>query len=1017
MAAAPEATATFFFSDIQGSTRLLETLGPRYAEVLEQHRQILRSEFAARGAEEVGTEGDSFFAVFADARQAIEAALAIQRALAATEWPGDEAVRVRIGVHTGQALQQSGDYVGLDVHRAARIMSAAHGGQIVMSGATRSAAGTLPPGVDVRDLGQHRLRDLSAPERLFQVVAEGLETTFPPIRSVDAIPNNLPSQATELIGRQAELAAIREALDAPTTRLVTLAGPGGVGKTRLAIQAAADRIHTFDDGAFFVELEESRDVASMVDAIVRAVGINVAPDADPEQAIVDHLQPRSALLVLDNFEQLMDAAEVVKHLLARCPRVKVLVTSREALRLRGERHVPVAPLSLPEASASIDAESALRSEAVRLFVARAQDASPGFRLTDADAGAVADVCARLDGLPLAIELAAASLRLFTPAELRDRLTGQLEAIPGGPRDLPARQRTLRSTIEWSHDLLDAEERRLFAVVSVFSSARVEAIQEVVGGIPGLASEHVLPTLTALLDKSLLRTESASTGQRITMLETIRRYAAERLATTPELAEAARRSHAEYYADLAADRGRGPGDGARGDAVEAELANAEIAWRFFVERADAGRLGVLMDGLWTLYEGRGWYHRAVGLAEDLLTVLRGPGRDREVGHSEVVLRLTLARGLLALRGYTPQVEQLYREAVEISGATDSSTAQLPVLRSLASFYLYSGQIDRTVDIGKRMLSLAASSGDARLELEGHMVAGPSTAFMGDLRGGLVHLRRVMELFDPEVHGSIPFRLGPSPGVAAPIVSAMLHWWVGEPTTARTLVRRATDMAERLDHPYSMAYAEFHAGVMDVWRRDYAGAQLRGRRVLDVSQARDYRVWVAVGMALDGLAGVELGDVDRGMARTEAGVAMYEGIQTPPVFWPVLMGLRANACQLAGRHEDALRHLDTALALEAEGSPLRVMFRALRAEVLLAMDQHANAISELHASAAEAEALRVPMLRVQTLTRIVEAGQDLDAGDAAEELSAVLSQLEERSDDDYTRATAALAAQSGAAARGA
>ncbi|HEX2194853.1 MAG TPA: adenylate/guanylate cyclase domain-containing protein [Candidatus Limnocylindria bacterium] len=1021
MQQSPAATVTFFFSDIQGSTRLLEALGAAYAEVLERHRRILRAEFATRGAVEVGTEGDSFFAVFADARSAVEAAVAIQRALATEDWSGGQPVRIRIGLHTGEAVLQGGDYVGLDVHRAARIMAAGHGGQIVISQATREAAGTLPMGVDVRDLGQHRLRDLSSHERLFQVVAEGLEAAFPPIRSVDAIPNNLPSQATELVGRQAELAAMREALDAPATRLVTLTGPGGVGKTRLAVQGAADRIHTFEDGAFFVDLAESRDVRSLLDAIVRAAGINVAAEANPRQAILDHLQSRAALLVLDNFEQVMHAAEVVSEILARCPRVKVLITSREALRLRGERHIPVAPLTLPAASPHLDAETAMRSDAVRLFVARAQEAAPGFRLTDDDAAAVADVCARLDGLPLAIELAAASLRLFTPAELRDRLSSQLEAIPGGPRDLPARQRTLRSTIEWSHELLTPEERRLFAVLSVFTSARVEAVQEVAARIPDLAQDDALGTLTALLDKSLIRREPVAGGLRFTMLETIRRYAAERLAEAPALAAAATLAHAEYYAELAASaRGARHGAGARAaiDRLAEELGNLDAAWRYFIGHGDIGRLNVLVEVLWLVNEARGWYHRALGVAEDLLPVLAASGRDSASGDDELVLRLTLARGLLALRGYTPEVERLYREAVEISDAMDSSTARLPVLRSLATFYLYRGQLDRTVEMGKRMLRLAEESGDTRLELEGHMVAGPSTAFLGDFGAGLEHLRRVMELFDPDRHGSIPFRLGPSPGVAAPVVSAILRWWRGEPSTARKLVRRSAEMAERLGHPYSTAYGEFHAGVIDVWRRDYAGAGAHARRVLQVAQAHDYRIWIAVGQALDGLAQVALGDAVRGLARTEEGVEMYEGIHTPPVFWPVLLGLRANASQLAGHHADALRILETAAELETEDSPLRITFRVLRAEVLLATDRRPEAVAELRTASAEAEVASVPMLRVQALTGLVEAAgtEEAESREAARQLGDVLAGLDERDDEDFARARAVLSAQAGVAARG-
>ncbi len=1017
--AQPAATVTFFFSDIEGSTRLLESLGSGYAEVLARHRAILRDATLNAGGVEVGTEGDSFFAAFAGARDALEAAVSIQRSLASEAWPDGVALRVRIGLHTGDAAREGNDYVGLDVHRAARIMGAAHGGQILISDATRIAVGDLPSALDLRDLGQHRLRDLSQPERLFQVLGEGLESAFPPARTVDAIPNNLPQPATPLVGRQQELNALRELLATSRARLITLTGPGGIGKTRLAVQATADRAYAFEDGVYFVDLAAARTAAAMLDAVVRAVAINVPADADPREVLASHLQSRSALLLLDNFEQLMAAATEVSELLARCPRVKVLVTSREGLRVRGERLVPVAPLSVAAASDGLTAVEALRSDAVQLFMARAEEADPEFRLADDVAAAVADICAMLDGLPLAIELAAASVRLFSIPELRDRLRNQLEGIPAGPRDLPERQRTLRSTIEWSFDLLSDDEKALFEMVSVFPSARVHAVQAVAARIPALSEIDALGTIASLLDKSLLRGASLDGGQRLLMLGTIRRYAAERLAESPALADAARRAHAEFFADLAATaqrHGRPGQAGIAADAVESEVDNVEVAWRYFVERADAGRLGALLDALWTLYEGRGWYHRALGLAEDLLNVMAASRRMSVYGQEEVGLRLTLARGLLALRGYTPEVERLYREAVEISDALDSSTAQLPVLRSLASFYLYRGQLDRTVEIGEQMLRLAADSGDSRFELEGHMVAGPSMAFMGDMDTGLEHLRRVMELFDPDRHGSIPFRLGPSPGVAAPVVSAMLHWWRGEPRTSREHVRRAAEMANRLDHPYSTAYGEFHAGVIDVWRREYAAAQAHARRVLEVARSRDYRIWIAVGLTLDGVGDVALGDVDRGLARTEEGVAMYEGIQTPPVFWPVLLGLRANACQLAGHHGDALSLLETAYGLETEGSPLRMILRVLRAEVLLATGRDAEAVAELRTASAEADAFGVPMLGIQALTRLVEAGRGEEAGDAARQLGALLNGLDERDDEDFARATAAVAARAGAVVPG-
>ena len=512
---------------------------------------------------------------------------------------------------------------------------------------------------------------------------------------------------------------------------------------------------------------------------------------------------RSTLLLLDNFEQLMDAAVQVTDILARCPRVKVLVTSRESLRLRGERVVAVPPLGLPEVGTGLTAAEAMESDAVRLFVSRADEALGGFTLIDADAQAIGEVCARLDGLPLAIELAAASLRLLTPGTLRDRLANQLEPIASGPRDLPDRQRTLRATIEWSHQLLDGDQQTLFAVLSVFSSASVEAVQGVATTVAPLANVDALTTLGALVDKSLVRRQATDSSPRVVMLETIRRFAAEKLAERQDLAEAARHAHAAYYTQFATELRRtdhGPSHDASVDWLAAELDNLEAAWRHHLEHNDVGELNRLVSAMWPIYEGRGWYHRLVALANDLLRVLQAEKRGPEQADDEITLRLTLGRALLAIRGYTPEVERLYQEALDVSKSVAAAPRRLAVLRSLGSFYLYRAQVDRTAEVGQQLLQLAEETGDPDMELEGRMMVGPATAFMGDALGGLQHLARAMELFDPDVHRAGPFRLGPSPGVAAPVVSAMFRWWLGQPETARALADRAIEMANRLGHPY-------------------------------------------------------------------------------------------------------------------------------------------------------------------------------------------------------------------------
>jgi predicted ATPase/class 3 adenylate cyclase len=621
----PTGTVTFLFSDIEGSTRLLQGLGHRYPEVLESHQRLLRQAFDRNGGTDLGTEGDSFFVVFPAAHQALAAAVDAQRELAGHAWPEEGEVRVRIGLHTGEGTLGGDSYVGMDVHRAARIAAAGHGGQVLVSESTRALVEhALPEGVGLQDLGEHRLKDLLKPERIFQLVHPELSSNFPPLATLSHRPNNLPTQTSDFVGRETELGAIHDLLDAAGVRLLTLTGPGGIGKTRLALQAAAYETDRFEDGLYFVDLSPVRDPHAAFDAVVRTVGLTGATDQRPLEVLKQRLETRNMLLLLDNFEQVMDAAEGVADLLQRCPRLEVLVTSREALRVRGEHLFPVPPLSLPPPSVTqMSAESVAKCEAVRLFVERAQEARPSFTLRDENAAAVAEICARLDGLPLAIELAAARLKLFSPHDLSDRLRSRLQLLRGGPRDLPARQQTLRSTIEWSYELLDDDERAIFRLLSVFSTARVEAVESVAVQLEPLRDVDVVDRLASLVDKSLLRSVEDHRPQRLSMLETIREFAAERLDEEPELGIAARQAHAGYFSDLALssrDQLYGAEREHALDELAAEIGNLLVAWRHWVATGNLEKLDDLLDTLWVFHEAHGWYSATVELAKDLLGVL-------------------------------------------------------------------------------------------------------------------------------------------------------------------------------------------------------------------------------------------------------------------------------------------------------------------------------------------------------------------------------------------------------------
>jgi predicted ATPase/class 3 adenylate cyclase len=565
---------TLLFTDIEGSTRLLQQLGERYPETLAAHQRVLRSVFQAWNGYEVDTQGDSFFVTFARATDALAAAVAAQQALAAHPWPEGAAVRVRMGLHTGAPACTGETYVGLDVHRAARVSAAGHGGQVLLSQATAVLVEReLPEGVTLRQLGPQRLKDLLHAEQLFQLVIAGLPDSFPPLKTLDARPTNLPIQATALIGREREIVAVGELLRRDEVRLLTLTGPGGTGKTRLAIQVAANLQDVFANGVWFVDLAPIADPQLVAHEVARALGLPEARGVAPEEQLRAYLRDEHLLLLLDNFEQVLIAAPLVSELLRTAPELVILVTSRAALHISAEHEYPIDPLGLPDiASLSASAEDVVRavahSDAVRLFVARAQAVKPDFGLTEANAAAIATICTRLDGLPLAIELAAARVKLFPPQALLAHLSssGGLATLTSGARDLPARQQTIRDTIAWSYQLLSADEQTLFARLGVFvggftldavqavcaesSMKDVEGRQTSIDDTFPHASFSVLPSFAALVDHSLVRLLPGEEAMpRYGMLETVREFARERLSARGEF-QSLQRRHAEYFLALA-----------------------------------------------------------------------------------------------------------------------------------------------------------------------------------------------------------------------------------------------------------------------------------------------------------------------------------------------------------------------------------------------------------------------------------------------------------------------------------
>src|SRR5215211_7733214 len=552
----PTGTVTMLFTDIEGSTRLLQELGrERYVRALEAHRTLLREAFSAHGGVEVELQGDSFHFAFETAQQAVLAAADGQRALASYQWP-EQPLRVRIGIHTGTPLVSEGLYAGLDVHRAARVMQAGHGGQVLVSQATAELVAGELEGLSLHELGEHRLKDLTLPVRLHELVGEGLERDFPPPKTLENRPTNLPVQPTPFLGRERELAEVRELLSREELRLLTLTGPGGTGKTRLALQAAAELVERYPQGVFLVTLAPVSDPELVLPTIAQTLALKEQPGEPLFETLKSQLADRQLLLLLDNFEQVEAAAPLVGELLAAAPRLNVLVTSRAPLHLAAEHEYPVSPLA--------------EEQALQLFVERAQAVRPGFTL-DGNRPVVLEICRRLDHLPLAVELAAARVKLLPPSALLQRLDARLKLLTGGARDREERQRTLRGAIEWSHELLGAEEQRLFRRLAVFAGGWTLEAAEAVCAADG--ELDVLDGLGSLLDKSLIRQSEVEGQPRFSMLETIREYAAEKLAEAGQAAEL-RRQHAEYFSRLAERMGGELSDRISPDLVDRLAADLE-----------------------------------------------------------------------------------------------------------------------------------------------------------------------------------------------------------------------------------------------------------------------------------------------------------------------------------------------------------------------------------------------------------------------------------------------------------
>ena len=801
----PQGTVTLLFSDIEGSTRLLDRLGNRYSQALSEHQALLREAFCRYGGLEVGAEGDSFFVVFARAEDAVLAAAQAQRSLATHSWPdADDPIRVRIGIHTGHPDLVGSDYRGMDVHQAARVMAAGHGEQVLLTRSTASLLrGLLPPVVAIRALGPHRLKDLKEAEELYQLVIDGVRSDFPPLRTLEAPLTHLPNQPTSFIGRERELEEVTRLLSRDEVVVLTLTGPGGIGKSRLALEAAAEVSDSYEDGVWWVPLGLLQEPELVCPTIAQTLGT-----ADE---LARHIGLKSLLLVLDNMEHLLAASSDLSALLGSCPNLRMLVTSREPLHIGGEWEYALEPLRL--------------DEAVRLFSQRSAAVRP-----DVDAaGEVDAICRRLDCLPLAIELAAASVKALSPAAILRRLEHRLPLPSGVARDAPERQRTLRATIEWSHDLLDAEERQLFAHLAVFAGGcELEAIEEV------CAAD--LETLQSLVDKSLLR----HGGERYSMLETIHEYASERLASD-DRADDIRTSHAEYFlgqAEAAAPELTGGAQTQLLDRLEEDHPNfrAALAW---AQASGAAELEIRLAGaLWRFWlvhghlsEGRRWLasaleHGAGSAPETRERLLFGASAlasvqgDAQLARKLAEERLAVVRtlddvpalvsALSALanirsdEGAYAAAARMYEEAAALARGVGDDARLAGVITNLAYLALRQHDWDRAADLTSDALPLFRATGHTTGSAVSHLNLGLAA----------IHQRR-WQVARENIEASVGIyvELGDPDGLSNCLEGlAAVCAATGDPKRAAVLLGAAQKLRDEIGASLQPHEAELHADTL-------------------------------------------------------------------------------------------------------------------------------------------------------------------------------------------------------------
>jgi predicted ATPase/class 3 adenylate cyclase len=853
----PSGTVTLAFTDIEGSTSLLQTLGDRYPAVLADHHRLIREAFAKHGALERGSAGDGLYFVFQAAGSAVQAAVDGQLAVSAWPWPDGAHVRDRMGLHTGEPVQATEGYVGLDVHRAARICAAGHGGQILVSQTTHDlVAGQLQPPMGLIDLGTHRLRSLDGPaQRLYQVTGPGLESRFPPPRTSEAPRNNLRLEVTSFIGREREIGLAAGILEHAS--LLTLTGPGGVGKTRLGLRLARTVLDQFDDGVWVVECGALSDPAIVLTTVAGALGLTEQTGRPLTATIVEHLRGKRLLLVLDDCDPVLSAcAELADALVRTCPHVRIVVTSREALGVPGESIMPIASLATPRTDVELAPGELEEIDACRLFVERARAVQPGFGLTRENASAVVQLCRRLDGVPLAIELAAARVRTLPVEQIAARLDDRFRLLTGGSRAVVARHQTLRATIDWSFDLLTDPEKAVLRRLSVFAGgAPLEAAESVCEGDP-VESFEVLDLLGRLIEKSLVFTDPASAEARFRLLETVREYARTRLVEAGE-AETALRRHRDWYLAMVEEASavffQGPEPIEWLARLDREHDDLRAAMGWCLDQPGEGHAGLRMAaGLWRYWEIRGYLAEGRRWLERMMEAVRGERSNLRAN------ALTGAGNLAFMQGDFAAASSFHEASLALHRQIGDQQSVAYAANNLANAALQLGDHARARRLYEETLEITRELGDRRGMIFGAINLATVATSEGDVATAhelqdeiLVSIRglgdRWIEAFALDSFGSAAGR-------------------AGDHQEAATLLGEALTILEGIGDRRGVARVLAHLGQIALADGDAAGARELFGRSLAIRQGLGDMPGLAT--AMENLAGSVAPDAPEAAARLDA-----------------------------------------------------------------------------------------------------------------------------------------------------